>query len=250
MAVLILLRHGESLWNRENKFTGWAEANLSDNGIEEAHEAGRKIKSEGLAVDIAFTSLLKRAIKTLWIVLEETGREWIPVKKSWKLNERHYGALQGLNKLEVERKYGEEQLKKWRRGYDVRPPLIAHDDERYPGNDQRYAGIPESELPLGESLKDTLLRLLPYWENNIVPELKSGKTVLAVAHGNSLRALIKHIEDISDEDITEINIPTGIPLVYEFDTEMKLISKKYLAAPEKLELSINKVRNHSLQDSF
>ncbi|MCD1295409.1 2,3-diphosphoglycerate-dependent phosphoglycerate mutase [Methanocella sp. CWC-04] len=225
---LVLLRHGESLWNKENRFTGWTDVDLSEKGVKEAGDAGLVLKKEGYVFDIAYTSYLKRAIRTLWIVMEETDLMWIPVKKSWMLNERHYGALQGLNKAETAKKYGDEQVFIWRRSYDVRPPSLEPDDPRYPGNDPRYGALKKDEIPLTESLKDTCERAVPYWTSNIVPDISSGKKVLVVAHGNSLRALVKHIDGISDDEIPKLNIPTGVPLVYEFDAEMRPVEHYYI----------------------
>jgi 2,3-bisphosphoglycerate-dependent phosphoglycerate mutase len=229
---LVLLRHGESTWNLENRFTGWTDVDLSPKGVEEAHEAGRLLREEGYTFDIAYTSLLKRAIRTLWITLDEMDLMWIPVHRSWRLNERHYGALQGLNKAETAAKYGEKQVLVWRRSYSDPPPPLTPEDERYPGRGRRYAGIPPEELPLAESLKDTVARFLPYWHGTIVPDLRAGKRVLIAAHGNSLRALVKHLDGVSDEEIVGLNIPTGIPLVYELDDDLKPLGHEYLGDPE------------------
>jgi 2,3-bisphosphoglycerate-dependent phosphoglycerate mutase len=228
MYKVVLLRHGESTWNRENRFTGWTDVGLSEKGVQEAHEAGQTLKKEGYIFDVAFTSVLARAIKTLWISLEELDRMWIPVHNHWRLNERHYGALQGLNKAETAEKHGMDQVKLWRRSYDIPPPALTPEDPRYPGKDPRYAGLSKSDLPLTESLKDTVARFLPYWHETIAPVVKSGKRVLIAAHGNSLRALVKYLDGVSDQDIVELNIPTGIPLVYELDADMKPISHAYL----------------------
>lgn len=228
MQKLVLVRHGESIWNLENKFTGWTDVALSDNGRKEAIYAGRLMKESGLSVDIAYTSYLKRAIETLWIILFELDCMWIPVKKTWKLNERHYGALQGLNKAEMTEKYGAEQVKQWRRAYDVRPPTLDINDDRYPGKDRKYNDIPKEELPVTESLSDTVLRFMPYWQKEILPSLKECKHVLISAHGNTLRALVKHLDNISDENISNLNIPTGAPLVYELDESLKPIRHYYL----------------------
>jgi 2,3-bisphosphoglycerate-dependent phosphoglycerate mutase len=225
---IVLLRHGESSWNKENRFTGWTDVPLSEKGIAEAREAGKLLKNEGFAFDLAFTSVLKRAIKTLWLTLEEMDLMWIPVTRSWCLNERHYGALQGLNKAETAAKYGDEQVKIWRRSYDVRPPLLDKNDDRHPGKDPRYASLAPSELPDGECLADTVARVIPYWENTIVPEISSGKKVVIAAHGNSLRALVKYLDGISEKDILELNIPTGIPLLYELGADMKPMGHRYL----------------------
>jgi 2,3-bisphosphoglycerate-dependent phosphoglycerate mutase len=232
MIKLVLLRHGESTWNKENRFTGWTDVDLSEKGIAEAHEGGRLLREGGYVFDVAHTSVLKRAIRTLWIALDEMDQMWLPVYRTWRLNERHYGALQGLNKAETAAKYGNDQVHLWRRSYDVQPPALTKDDPRYPGHDPRYAGLTASELPLTECLKDTVARFLPYWHETIVPELKAGKRVLIAAHGNSLRALVKYLDNISEEEIVELNIPTGIPLVYELDDELKPIRHYYLGDPE------------------
>ncbi|WP_320046582.1 2,3-diphosphoglycerate-dependent phosphoglycerate mutase [uncultured Ilyobacter sp.] len=228
MLKLVLLRHGESLWNKENRFTGWTDIDLSEKGIEEAKSAGKLLTSKGYTFDVAYTSVLKRAIKTLWYVLDEMDMLWIPVIKSWHLNERHYGALQGLNKSEMAKKCGEEQVKIWRRSFDISPPNLSPDDDRFPGSELKYSLLEKKDIPLSESLKDTILRFMPYWENVILPDIKSGKKVIIVAHGNSLRALVKHLDDISDEDIVDLNIPTGIPLIYELDNNAKPANKYYL----------------------
>ena len=230
MTTLVLLRHGESIWNKENRFTGWTDVDLSDTGRAEALTAGRLMKAAGLTFDIAYTSLLKRAIRTCWIALDELDLLWIPVSRSWRLNERHYGALQGLNKAETAARHGDDQVKIWRRSYDIPPPPLAPDDPRHPGRDPRYAGMPESDLPLTESLKDTVGRFLPYWDDTIAPAIHDGKRVLIAAHGNSLRALVKYLDRISDEDIVELNIPTGVPLVYELDEKLNAKSRRYLEA--------------------
>ena len=231
MRKLVLLRHGESDWNRENRFTGWTDVDLSQQGIAEARAAGKLLKSEGYAFDLAFTSVLKRAIRTLWLALDELGQMWLPVEKSWRLNERHYGALQGLNKAEMAAKFGEEQVLVWRRSYDVRPdPLDVH-DPRYEGKDPRYAG---AQVPRTECLKDTVARVVPYWAGSIGPAVRSGKRVLVAAHGNSLRALVKHLDDISDEAIVKENIPTGAPLVYELDDSLKPLRHYYLGNPDEI----------------
>jgi 2,3-bisphosphoglycerate-dependent phosphoglycerate mutase len=232
MIKLVLLRHGESTWNLENRFTGWHDVDLSPKGLVEAREAGRLLREGGYAFDLAHTSVLKRAIRTLWIALDEMDRMWLPVAKSWRLNERHYGALQGLNKAETAAKYGDAQVKIWRRSYADPPPALTPDDERYPGHDARYAGLSRDELPLAESLKDTVARFLPYWQSAIVPDLQAGKRVLIAAHGNSLRALVKHLDQISEKDIVELNIPTGIPLVYELDDSLRPLRHYYLGDPE------------------
>ena len=232
MKPLVLLRHGESVWNRENRFTGWEDVPLSPKGVEEAVAAGRVLKEEGYVFDVAFTSVLKRAIKTLWLVLEEMDLMWIPEVRSWRLNERHYGALQGLNKAETAAQYGLEQVHRWRRSYAVQPPALTPEDPRCPGQDPRYADLRPAELPLTECLKDTVGRFLPYWYETIAPAVKSGKRVLIAAHGNSLRALVKYLDQISDEVIAELNIPTGIPLVYELDDGLKPLRHYYLGDPE------------------
>ncbi len=234
MIQLVLLRHGESIWNKENRFTGWTDVDLTDTGIAEAHDAGKLLRESGFIFDVAFTSVLKKAIRTLWIVLDEMDLMWIPAKKSWRLNERHYGALQGLNKAESARDYGEKKVLLWRRSYDVQPPALKKTDERYPRNDPKYRDLNENEIPLTESLKDTAERLLPYWRDVIVPEIKNGKRVIIVAHGNSLRALVKYLDNISDEDIIHLNIPTGIPIVYELDEGLKPIKHCYLGDPERV----------------
>jgi len=232
MYQITLIRHGESAWNKENRFTGWTDVPLSEKGIEEARSAGRLLKAEGFNFDLAFTSVLKRAIKTLWLTLEEMDLMWIPVKHSWKLNERHYGALQGLNKADTAAKYGDDQVKIWRRSYDIRPPMLEQTDERFPGKDPRYANLKPSELPAGECLADTVARVVPYWQEVIVPEILAGRKIIIAAHGNSLRALVKYLDNISDKDILELNIPTGVPLVYDLDKDMKPIAHRYLGDAE------------------
>jgi 2,3-bisphosphoglycerate-dependent phosphoglycerate mutase len=232
MYRVVLLRHGESTWNRENRFTGWVDVDLSEKGLEEAHAAGRLLKNEGLTFDVAYSSLLKRAIRTLWLVQDELDLLWLPVHRSWRLNERHYGALQGLNKAETAARHGEAQVKIWRRSYDIRPPALTVDDPQFPGHDPRYAGLSASELPLTECLKDTVARFLPYWHDAIAPAIRGGQRVIVAAHGNSLRALVKYLDGISDEDIVELNIPTGIPLVYELDADLKPIRHYYLGDPD------------------
>ena len=228
MLKLILLRHGESTWNQENRFTGWTDVDLTEKGREEAAHAGKLLLEHGFTFDLAYTSVLKRAIRTLFITLDIMDQLWIPVIKSWRLNERHYGALQGLNKAETAEKHGDEQVHIWRRSYDIRPPALTQDDDRYPGNLPQYAHLQSSEIPLTESLKDTVERFLPYWDDTIVPTLKEGKKVLIAAHGNSLRALVKHLDNISDRDIPHLNIPTGQPLVYELDDSLKPQKHYYL----------------------
>jgi len=224
---LILLRHGESDWNRENRFTGWTDVDLSERGVEEARAAGRVLKAEGYRFDIAYTSVLKRAIRTLWLVLDEMDLVWLPVEKTWRLNERHYGALQGLNKAETAAKFGEDQVLVWRRSYDTPPPALETSDPRHPSNDPRYSGLAPNELPLTECLKDTVARVLPYWYGSIAPAIRAGKRILVAAHGNSMRALVKYLEGISDADIVGLNIPTGIPLVYELDSDLKPVKPHY-----------------------
>ena len=228
MLTLVLLRHGESDWNKENRFTGWTDVDLSARGREEAREAGRLLKEGGYGFDLAFTSVLKRAIRTLWIALDEMDLMWIPVEKCWRLNERHYGALQGLNKAETAAQHGEAQVKIWRRSYDIPPPALERADPRHPSRDPRYAALSDSELPLTESLKDTVARFLPYWHDTIAPAVTSGRRVLIAAHGNSLRALVKYLDNISEQAIVELNIPTGIPLVYELDLRLKPVRHYYL----------------------
>src|SRR5688572_21894289 len=228
MHRLVLLRHGESTWNKENRFTGWKDVDLSDKGREEAAEAGRLMAAEKYEFDVAHTSVLKRAIRTLWIALDEMDMMWLPVQNSWRLNERHYGALQGLNKAETAAKHGDAQVQIWRRSYDIPPPPLTQDDPDHPSHERRYASIAPKELPLGESLKDTVERFLPYWHAMIAPEIKAGKRVLIAAHGNSLRALVKYLDNISDQDIVGLNIPTGIPLVYLLNEDLKPLQKYYL----------------------
>lgn len=244
-STLVLLRHGQSAWNLENRFTGWIDVDLSDLGRQEAKQAGQTLKAEGIAYDVAFTSVLKRAIRTLWITMDEMDRMWVPVHRAWQLNERHYGALQGLNKAETLEKHGEKQLLEWRRGYAVRPPALSMDDKQHPRFDPRYAGMPAESLPATESLDDCLHRVLPYYNENVVPFLKQGKTVLIAAHGNSLRALVKMLDNISDADIAELNIPTGIPLRYEFDAGLKVTSRGYLGDPEAIKAAAEAVKNQA-----
>jgi 2,3-bisphosphoglycerate-dependent phosphoglycerate mutase len=231
MHKLVLLRHGESAWNKENRFTGWTDVDLTDRGREEAAEAGRLMKDGGYVFDIAYTSVLKRAIRTLWIALDGMDSMWIPEEKDWRLNERHYGALQGLNKAETAAKHGEAQVKIWRRSYDVPPPPVTPDDPRHPSRDSRYAKLTRGELPLTESLKDTVARFLPYWHGTIAPAIRSGQRVLIAAHGNSLRALVKYLDNVPEQEIVELNIPTGIPLVYELDDDLRPIKHFYLGDP-------------------
>lgn len=241
MYKVVLLRHGESTWNLENRFTGWTDVGLSEKGIKEAHTAAESLKKEGITFDIAYTSVLKRAIKTLWTVLEDMDLMWIPIINSWRLNERHYGSLQGLNKVEMVEKFGEEQVLVWRRSYGTPPPALDKDDERSPERDRRYEDLANDEIPLTESLKDTVARFLPYWHETIAPKIKSGKKVIITAHGNSLRALVKYLDNMAEEDIVKLNIPTGIPLVYELDSNLKPIKHYYLGDPEVLRNAIDSV---------
>ena len=243
MKKIVLLRHGESTWNKENRFTGWTDVDLSEKGIAEARQAGLLLKKEGFVFDLACTSVLKRAVRTLWIVLDEMDLMWIPVYNSWRLNEKHYGALQGLNKSETALKYGEEQVLIWRRSYDIAPAALKKDDRRFPGNDVRYQGLKPKELPLTECLKDTVARFLPYWHKTIAPVVKSGKRVIISAHGNSLRALVKYLDNIPDEKIVNLNIPTGIPLVYELNNNLKPIKNYYLGDPEAVKKAMETVVN-------
>jgi 2,3-bisphosphoglycerate-dependent phosphoglycerate mutase len=243
MFKLVLLRHGESIWNKENLFTGWADVDLSENGKIEAASAGELLKSQGFCFDVAFVSVLKRAIRTLWITLDTLDLMWIPVEHSWRLNERHYGALQGLNKAETAAKYGEEQVLIWRRSYDIRPPALMESDPQYPGKDARYRGLTRSELPLSECLEDTVARFLPYWHQTIAPVIQSGKRTIITAHGNSLRALVKYLDNISDQDILALNIPTGVPLVYELDGQLKPIRHYYLGDSEAIAKAMAAVAN-------
>ena len=238
---LVLLRHGESIWNLENRFAGWVDVDLSTKGIQEAHNAGKLLHSEGYTFDSACTSVLKRAIRTLWIVLDELDLMWIPVYRSWRLNERHYGSLQGINKKDTAEKYGLDQVKKWRRGYDASPPALTETNVIRLKKDPRYRKLKEDEFPRAESLKETLQRVLPYWHQSILPQLKNGNKVIIAAHGNSLRALVKYLDDISDEDIPHLNIPTGIPLVYELDTNLKAVRHYYLGDQESIRGAIESV---------
>ncbi len=242
---IVLVRHGESEWNLANKFTGWTDVDLSEQGIKEAEEAGRLLNEEGFKFDLAYTSYLKRATKTLNIILDIMDLHWIPVIKSWKLNERHYGALQGLNKAETAEKEGAEQVHIWRRSFDTPPPALDKDDDRYPGHEEKYAELSDDQLPTAESLKMTIDRVMPYWENEIVPQMKKGKKIIISAHGNSLRALVKHLDGISDDEIPSVNIPTGRPLVYEFDEKMNVKDKYYLGDQEEIEKEMNKVKNQA-----
>ena len=241
MKKLVLVRHGESTWNKENRFTGWTDVELSDKGRQEAREGGEVLRKEGYVFDVAYTSVLKRAIHTLWTILDELDQAWIPVHRSWRLNERHYGALQGLNKSETAAKYGEGQVKIWRRSYDIPPPALTSADERFPGHDPRYRSLSPQELPLTECLKDTVARFLPLWHDTIAPAIQRGERVLVAAHGNSLRALVKYLDNISEADIVELNIPTGMPLVYELDDNLKPLNRYYLGDPEKVKAAMEAV---------
>ncbi len=240
MYKVVLLRHGESIWNKENLFTGWTDVDLSEKGIEEATQAGRMLREQGFEFDIAYTSVLKRAIRTLWIALDQMDLLWIPVEHDWRLNERHYGALQGLNKAETAAKYGESQVKIWRRSYDIRPPALEVTDARYPGKDPRYRNLTKPQLPLTECLKDTVDRFLPCWHEVIAPSIRSGKRVLIAAHGNSLRALVKYLEGIPDEEIVDLNIPTGVPMVQELDENLKSVRHSYLGDAAAIEAAVGK----------
>ncbi len=243
MKKLVLLRHGQSLWNKENRFTGWTDVGLTQKGIDEALGAGRTLKKEGYTFDVAYTSVLSRAIKTLWLVLEEMDLMWIPVHRSWRLNERHYGALQGLNKAETAEKHGVDKVQLWRRSYNIRPPALTPDDPRYPGNDPRYASLRQEELPLTECLKDTVERFLPYWHDTLAPAVQSGRRVLIAAHGNSMRALVKYLDNIAEEEIVGLNIPTGIPLIYELEDNLAPIRNYYLGDPEAVQKATQAVAN-------
>jgi 2,3-bisphosphoglycerate-dependent phosphoglycerate mutase len=242
---LILVRHGQSIWNLENLFTGWTDVDLADQGRDEAARAGRQLLDEKLMVDVAFTSVLKRAIRTLWIMLDEMDRMWVPVERSWRLNERHYGALQGLNKAQTVERHGEAQVKVWRRSYDIPPPPLAADDERHPRFDPRYAEVPAAELPAAESLKDTLARVQPFWHGRIAPELRRGHNVLVAAHGNSLRAMVKMLDNVSESEIVELNIPTGVPLLYELDPQLKPLESRYLGDPAAIAAAAEAVRRQT-----
>lgn len=243
MTKLVLLRHGESVWNKENRFTGWTDVDLSPKGIEEARAAAKLLKEGGYTFDVAFTSVLRRAIRTLWLALDDMDLMWIPVFHSWRLNERHYGALQGLNKSEMAAKFGEEQVHIWRRSYDVQPPPLEKNDERSSANDPRYASLSKKELPLTECLKDTVARVIPYWQDTIAPVIKLGMRVIISAHGNSLRALVKYLDNVSEKEIVSTNIPTGIPLVYELDAKLKPTDHYYLGDPEEVKKAMNAVAN-------
>jgi 2,3-bisphosphoglycerate-dependent phosphoglycerate mutase len=243
MHKVVLLRHGESVWNKENLFTGWTDVDLSEKGRSEAREAGRVLKEKGYIFDLAYASLLKRAIRTLWIALDEMDLMWIPVVRDWRLNERHYGAMQGLNKAETAAKYGEAQLKVWRRSYDIPPPSLEESDPRYPGHDPRYKGLTKAQLPLTECLKDTVARVLPCWNEVIAPAVLGGQRVLITAHGNSLRALVMYLDNVSEYDIVELNIPTGMPLIYELDGDLKPTKHYYLGDPERVRKAMEAVAN-------
>jgi len=243
MYKVVLLRHGESIWNKENLFTGWTDVDLSEKGREEARQAGVMMKEQGYSFDLAYTSVLKRAIRTLWMALDEMDLMWIPVVRDWRLNERHYGALQGLNKAETAAKYGEDQVKLWRRSYDIRPPALDKADPRYPGKDPRYHNLSNEQLPLSECLKDTVDRFLPCWHDLIAPSIRSGKQVLIAAHGNSLRALVKYLEDVPEKEIVDLNIPTGVPLVEELDENLKSVRHYYLGDPEQIEQAVNRAKS-------
>ena len=245
MTRLVLLRHGMSQWNKENRFTGWTDVDLAPEGVAEAHEAARLLKQEGFGFDTAYTSVLKRAIRTLWLVQEELDLMWIPVHKHWRLNERHYGGLQGLNKAETTREYGEAQVNVWRRSYDIPPPALTKKDPRHPRHDPRYASLKIKELPATESLKDTVARFVPYWKAQILPAMKRGERIIIVAHGNSLRALVKHLDGMGDKEITALNIPTALPLVYEFDRNFRAKRHYYLGDPEKAAAAAQAVANQS-----
>ncbi len=243
MYKVVLLRHGESEWNLSNRFTGWTDVDLTEKGIKEATEAGKALKEQGFTFDIAYTSVLKRALRTLWIALDQMDLLWIPFVKNWRLNERHYGALQGLNKAETAEKHGEEKVLMWRRSYDVPPPELEKSDERYPGNDPRYAGMDEKDVPTTECLKDTVDRFLPFWHETIAPDIKEGKKVLIAAHGNSLRALVKYLDNLSEEEVIKLNIPTGLPLVYELDEDLKPIKNYYIGNEEEVKKAMEAVAN-------
>lgn len=243
MYQVVLIRHGESLWNKENRFTGWQDVDLSELGIAEAKKAGLALKKEGFSFDRAYTSVLKRALRTCWLVLDEMDLLWIPVEKTWRLNERHYGALQGLNKAETAAKHGEEQVKVWRRSYDTPPPAMESSDPRHPSQDPRYNDVPRHQLPACESLKDTVARFLPFWKEVVVPQVLKGQKVALVAHGNSLRALVQHLENMTPDQIMELNLPTGIPLVYTLDKDLKVISKRFVGDPEEVAKAMEAVAN-------
>ena len=241
MSKLVLLRHGESTWNQENRFTGWTDVDLTERGTAQARRAGQQLKDEELVFDVAYTSVLKRAIRTLWLVLDELDRMWIPVHRSWRLNERHYGALQGLNKAQTAQKYGDEQVLIWRRSYDTPPPALEEGDDRLPASDARYLDVDARDIPTTECLKDTVARFLPYWHETIAPQVRAGKRVIITAHGNSLRALVKYLDNVSDADIVGLNIPTGVPLVYELDDSLSPISSRYLGDPDEVQKAMQSV---------
>ncbi len=243
MYKIVLVRHGESTWNKENLFTGWTDVDLSEKGVTEAHTAGQRLKEAGFVFDEAWTSVLRRAIRTLWITLDEMDLMYIPVHNDWRLNERHYGALQGLNKAETAAKYGEEQVKIWRRSFDVPPPPLEKTDPRWPGNDPRYKQLSPDQIPLNESLKDTCKRTMPFWDEIVIPRLVAGRRMIIAAHGNSLRAIVKNLDSLSEEEIVSLNIPTGIPLVYQFDEDLKVTKRYYLASDEELAAATNAVAN-------
>ncbi len=245
MTTLVLLRHGESTWNRENRFTGWTDVDLTERGVAEARRAGQQLGEDGLRFDVAYTSVLKRAIRTLWIVLDELDQMWIPVHRSWRLNERHYGALQGLNKAETARKYGDQQVLMWRRSYDTPPPALDSSDERFPGGEPRYADLDARDIPLTECLADTVARFLPFWHEAIEPDVRAGKRVIIAAHGNSLRALVKYLDHVSDQDIVSLNIPTGVPLVYELDDALQPVSSRYLGDADEVQKAMQSVANQA-----
>jgi len=241
MIRMVLIRHGQSTWNKENRFTGWTDVDLTEQGVREAHNAGVLLKQEHFTFDMAFTSVLKRAIRTLWIVLDQMDLMWIPVVNSWRLNERHYGALQGFNKAETAKKYGEEQVHLWRRSYDVRPPILEKTDQRYPGKDAKYKELDRKDIPVAECLKDTVDRFLPFWHESLVPELKKGKKILVSAHGNSIRALVKYLDNVSDDEITQLNIPTGVPLIYELNADLKPRRHYYMGDTDEIAKAIQAV---------
>ncbi|HLQ78632.1 MAG TPA: 2,3-diphosphoglycerate-dependent phosphoglycerate mutase [Terriglobia bacterium] len=247
MKTLVLLRHGQSIWNKENLFTGWADVGLTGQGMDEARAAGRILLKEGYDIDVAFTSVLKRAVKTLWLAMEEMDRMWIPVQNTWRLNERHYGALQGLNKLETVQRYGADQVKVWRRSYDTPPPPLLPDDPRSPKNDPRYASLVPAEIPLTECLKDTVERVLPYWHSTIAPAIRSGQRVIIASHGNSLRALVKYLDKLSDDEIVELNIPTGVPLVYQLNDDLTPIQHRYLGDQDAIARAAQSVADQTRQ---
>ena len=240
---LVLIRHGESTWNKENRFTGWADVDLTEQGVAQAKSGGQALVEAGFVFDVAYTSVLKRAIRTLWLVLDELEQMWIPVHRDWRLNERHYGALQGLNKAETAAKYGDEQVLVWRRSFDVPPPSLETDSEHYPGNDARYANLTDAQLPRSECLKDTIERVMPFWNESVVPSLRAGQRVIVAAHGNTLRALVMHLDRVSEKDIVGLNIPTGVPLVYELDTELNALDHYYLGDQAAVDAAVQAVKN-------